>query len=270
VEHDGQKVYAVVALHGLEALKIAAKNGRSVGVVSNAIDEKGKQYFGESIHHLALRPNPALSDLGGMAKIAASADGATMEIPVYTMPSASTPATDRKGSNMTPAIAAQARTVFGLSADIPDDKLDDAVAQKAIELAQKIKDQDKRIIALSADDPTSLTPSNLAAHEFNSAALWDLAAKKGVPAGTVKALKDLFRTGEKPNRIALSASAENGHPLEFNVARILANATMPIGLEMPTGRDATFPVAFDATANRLTDARIDELAKKAGYMRKTA
>jgi hypothetical protein len=75
VERDADDVYAIVGLHGDDALKVAAKNGRSVGVAKrDARDAKGNEFPGEYLHHLALCPNSALPGLGGMARLAASAD----------------------------------------------------------------------------------------------------------------------------------------------------------------------------------------------------
>jgi hypothetical protein len=69
VERDGNDVYAVIGLHGDDALKVAAKNGRSVGVAKrDARDAKGNVFPGEYLHHLALCPNSALPGLGGMAR----------------------------------------------------------------------------------------------------------------------------------------------------------------------------------------------------------
>ncbi len=74
LERDADELYAVVGLHGDDSLKIAARNGRSIGVAAEAThDARGNTYEGEWLHHLAICPNEALP---GLERFAASADSA--------------------------------------------------------------------------------------------------------------------------------------------------------------------------------------------------
>lgn len=138
LEREGDNVYAVLALHGDEALKVAARNGRSIYIVRNAKDDAGHEYAGEALHHVALVPNPALRNLGGMVKIAASAGAPAVDVPVYELPTANNPAARRpklRSHKMKPELAQQVREKLGLGADVPDDQLDDACATKALALS---------------------------------------------------------------------------------------------------------------------------------------
>jgi len=91
---DDTGLFGVAQLIGDDSREAAAKLRRSLYVVNDARDARGKVHKGESIAHVALVANPALPNLGhpvpadslpngGLVRIAASADAAAVEVPVY-------------------------------------------------------------------------------------------------------------------------------------------------------------------------------------------
>ena len=257
LSRDGDDVNAVVALHGDEALKIAARNGRSIYIKKHALDAKGNVYGGEWLHHLALVPNPALPDLGGMVKIAASASTQQIEVPVFELPNNSgasapplTPAVRRKEMKMNAELATKARATLSLSADkVPDDKLDDAVAEKCLALsadnANLIKERDEakaattaalaekttaiaerdakanEVLSLSADsttkDPVAISLITRAFKTDREAVI----ASGVVSEAGMREIDNLYFSEGKPGRAALALSAGSTDPHYSRLCEIL-------------------------------------------------
>jgi hypothetical protein len=145
IYRDGSDVKALVALYGDDARTAAARNGRSIYVVNDARDAKGKKYDGETIAHIALVPNPALPDLGPTVKIAASADGPAIEAPIYE------PSVPKQESDMTPELARKLREKFSIGTDVPDAQLADKAAEKALALSADVDTEKGKVTALTAD-----------------------------------------------------------------------------------------------------------------------
>ena len=106
LERKGDDLFVTMALHGDDALATAAKNQRSIYIVENPVDSNGNVYPGEALHHVALTPDGNQPDLGGLLKIAASADGKEIEVPIYEL---TNPAEGRRKSDMTPENAQKRR-----------------------------------------------------------------------------------------------------------------------------------------------------------------
>jgi hypothetical protein len=278
VERKGDKLFGTLKVVGSGSMEKLLKNDVSVYLVDGSedlvTDAAGKKYSGYVLHHVALTPNSALPHLGPFQRIAASADGSARDVPVYDFAGLSTTAAPRrKGSRMTPEIATKARATLSLSADaVPDDKLDDAVAEKALalsaDLATRTTERDaalrerdaakadadakgREVLALSADDPANLTPANRAAAEMNADMLWDHDVKIGaLSVADAGKFKSLVRTKEgRMTRLALSASGENGHPLEYNLARLIGGLATPLrtGTARPGDVTPAERIALDAS-----------------------
>lgn len=218
VERDGNDIFAVVGLHGDESLKVAARNSRSVGVAKrDARDAKGNTFPGEYLHHLALCPNSALPNLGGTARIAASADRPACSVPVFTLAAA----TPQQESTMTKETAKKFRDTFKVAADVADDKLADIAAEKALALSADVqtltterdtakadaKAKDAQVIALSASDKEPDAHTMIHVNRAMQASR-EAAVKSGVISeGGVKELDAIFFANGKPNKLALSLSA---------------------------------------------------------------
>lgn len=218
LERDGNDVFAVIGLHGDESLKVAARNSRSVGVAKqNARDAKGNVFAGEVLHHLALCPNSALPNLGGTARIAASADRPACSVPVFTLAAA----TPQQESTMTKETAKKFRDTFKVAADVADDKLADIAAEKALALSADVqtltterdtakadaKAKDAQVIALSASDKEPDAHTMIHVNRAMQASR-EAAVKSGVISeGGVKELDAIFFANGKPNKLALSLSA---------------------------------------------------------------
>lgn len=273
VERDGDDVYAIVALHGDDALKLAARNGRSIYVVKDAIDASGKVHPGESLHHLALVPNPALPHLGGTLKIAASADGgAARDVPVFVLAAADTPPAPKpRRHKMKAELAQQVRAKFGFGADVPDDQIDDKAAEKALALSADVDtlttERDAKaqeVLALSAGDPGKLDPINLAAFGMNADMVWEDNIRKGaMTKSEVDQVKKILRdTNGRPTRLALSASSDNGWPLEINLARFMGSmvTSARIGTQRPSNVSVAEPLSLSADD---VQKQQDDVAKQA-------
>jgi hypothetical protein len=144
LELSGDDLYADLQLIGDDALKLAARNNVSLLTTADALDADGVKYP-EVVHHVALTPNEALSDLGGFIRIAASAGGsAAIEAPI-----------------LEPAAPLQEHPMFkpetlkNLRAKLklPDTTPEADVAEQAAALALKDPPADKtaEVTALSAD-----------------------------------------------------------------------------------------------------------------------
>lgn len=276
---EGEQLFATVALHGDEALKIAAKSSRSVGIKNNPRDAKGNVYAGEWLHHLALTPSPALPNLGGMMKIAAS-DEAMIDVPVYYLNKTNSPAPEgatvpptaqrRKGCKMTPEIAIKARTALSLSADVTDEKLDDAVAEKAIALSVSVQTltaerdalkterdaakseltEAKGKLALSADGK-QIDDITAAMFADNISARRELAIRSGaISEANAKVFdKIVMKSDGKPTMLALSACGDNRRPLGFEIWDALSQLSdnpIKTGNKIPRGAVPAEKLELDA------------------------
>lgn len=301
LERDGDNLYATVGFHGDEALSIAARNGRSIGVSRNALDAKGNKYD-EVLHHLAIVPNPALPDLGGMMKIAASADGAVIDVPVYELPKKTNPkaAPDRRSFRMSPENAEKARKALALGADVTDAQIDDAVALKAIALSADVATittarddfktkleaaiserdaakadadkQSKAVLALSADAPKRPDGVLLAMYADNVAAKRETAVKMGaITEADAKRFDSMLADGKgMPNTLALSACADSGRPFAFDFWDNITKLGTPLRAGTQLSPDSTpaqraIAASGDGTQDEtLTEARRKELLGSIG------
>jgi hypothetical protein len=231
LERNGDEIHAITALHGDDALKVAARNSRSIYIVKDAMDANGKIYKGESLHHLALVPNPALPDLGGTVKIAASAaDRPAIDVPLYVLAAAQEfPEMFEKD------FAKKLRESLGIGADVPDDKLAKTVADKALALSADVttitKDRDtlktdltakaQEVLTLSANDkePDALSLS-LITRTFKSDR--DRVIESGVVSEAgMKEIDSLLMPAGKPGKFALSLAAGSPDPVYCRLMDIL-------------------------------------------------
>lgn len=243
VERDGNDIYAVVGLHGDESLKVAARNSRSVGVAKrDARDAKGNTFPGEYLHHLALCPNSALPNLGGTARIAASADRPACSVPVFTLAAA----TPQQESTMTKETAKKFRDTFKVAADVADDKLADIAAEKALALSADVqtltterdtakadaKTKGDQVLALSASDrePDALSMS-LITESFGEKEAKVVASGVLSEAG-MKQIHSLYFINDKPTKQALALSAGSTKPA---YARLLDTLMANPGVKTDSG-----------------------------------
>jgi hypothetical protein len=289
VERNGDDVYAVVALHGDDALKLAAKNGRSIYVVNDAKDAKGNVHKGESLHHLALVPNPALPDLGDAVRIAASADRPAISVPVFTLAAATTPQEHVMDKN----IAKKFRETFKVAADVADDKLVDLAAEKALSLSAdvatltterddvktKLGAESQKVLALSANDkePDAMSLSLICD------ALADKETKV-IAAGVLseagmKQLHGMYYNGEKPVHAALALSAGSTKPhyarlLDIIIANPGIKTDNAIPRDVAARAEAEEAIRLSLSGDSSNVKKIDRqaelLAEQLGLNKKTA
>jgi hypothetical protein len=150
---SGDSLYADLQLIGDDALTLAARTDISLCAVSDALDGDGEKYD-ECLHHVALTPTPALTNLGGYVKIAASASPFA-DNPVFEPSSGSyTP----KGASMPfqfdQELGRKLREKLSLGADVPDEQVAVVAAEHvtaAIEVQGRAEQDRRQITALSAD-----------------------------------------------------------------------------------------------------------------------
>jgi hypothetical protein len=231
LEREGDDLFVTMALHGDDALATAAKNQRSIYIVENPVDSNGKVYPGEALHHVALTPDGNQPDLGGLMKIAASADK-TIEVPVYEL---SNPAAGRRKSDMTPENAQKARTLLGLSADVPDDQIGDKLVERALALSADV-------VALSATAPKKPDAANAKMYGENWRRMRNDIVSKGITSeAQIRVLEGIF--GDKNggmSALALSACG-TGDPTIFAVGEwLLSLDSTGIKLGAGTTREPDF------------------------------
>lgn len=296
----------IVGTKGQEKVKA---NDVSVYLVNGddklVVDAYGKKYKGRVLHHVALTPNPNQPHLAPFERIAASADGETRDVPVYTFgvalsgdTMACTPEelemikdhmSDEGEPDMAKTLKPETAVTamiahhkgkkskmalsVGLSADKPATLVSILPAVEVIKseretlrterdglktelAAEKTRagDAERKVLALSADDPSRLDPMNLAAFEINADTLRENAIKSGaISSADAMNFTKLFRDDKnKPTRLALSASGANSHPLEYNFWRTVQGLATPlkVGNEVPRGvTEAPIP-ALDATTGQ--------------------
>jgi hypothetical protein len=289
IERDGDDVYAIAGLTD-EGLKLAARNGRSIYVVKDAKDAKGNVYAGESLHHLALVPNPALPDLGGTVRIAASADRPAVTVPVYVL-AAATPSSEV--STMTKELAQQFRTKLGVAADVPDDKLPQIVFDKVVALSADVEkvtkerdtlktDRDAKaqeVLALSAGnkeyDPMTL---GIIADSFDTKRKAVIAAGVISEAG-MKAIDSLYFSDGKPTKAALALSAGSAKPHYARLLEIIEsnpgvkhNNDIPRDVKARTEAEESMRLSLsgDSTDPKKLDRQAELLREQLGLNKKTA
>lgn len=279
LERKGSSLYGTFKLVGEKAIEKTLKNDVSVGLVDGkdkiVNDAYGKTYNGWVLNHVSLTPNPNQPHLEGFQRIAASADGVTrdIDVPYYRLQTGATSATpsnpsadNRKGSRMSPELATKARQTLGLSADVTDDKIDNVVAEKAIALSADVlsittarddfknkletaiserdaakadaKKESEKVLALSGD---GLNPVNRAAFVMNSDMMWEHAIKQGaITSADVVSIKGVLRDKtNQPTHAAIAASGDNGFPLEYNLAQIIAKFGTPLRAGTQLSADST-------------------------------
>ena len=256
VAREGDSLFGTLQLIGDDAAKLAAKNDVSIYVTANSLDANGNQYE-EALEHVALTPNPALP-LQPFVKIAASADGPAVDVPVYVPPSAKPPT---RRILMTPELASQFRAKFGIAANVPDDQLPDVAAQKALALSADVttitgerdaakseaEAKGRKVLELSAgqSEPDSLSLS-LITKAFKNERDQVIAAGVISEAG-MQEIDKLFLPGGKPSRIALSLSADSMDPLYSRVCDIIRKFPgTAVQNKAPRGAIAAEPLRLSA------------------------
>lgn len=251
MERDEKGLYSIIGLHGDESLKIAAKNSRSIGISKQNIrDAAGHTYPGETLHHLALVANPSLSGLGGMVRIAASADTPARDVPVFELSASNQLAPKAtQGDRMKTEYAQQVRAKLGLGADVPDEQLADKVAERALALSADRDTLNAQVATLTTERDTARNESQQRATDLATAKqeVLSLSADKKEPdALSLTLITKSFRTERaqviesgviseagmqeldkllipngKPSNIALSLSAGSYEPLYSRVCEIV-------------------------------------------------
>ena len=241
-------IYADLALFGDEGLKAAATNSRSVYVVKDARDASGKKYPGETIAHVALVPNPALPDLGGFVKLAASASGPAFNVPVLTLATTSTGA-------IMPLSDAQreALKTLGAGEDVNESNAFDWALSRAAYAAQQqyeaelalsaINDANKaneaKVLELSAYAPTPRDPMVVSMAADNIAAKRELAIQAGLPEAGAKLIDKLVTdSAGQPNVLALSAAGEKNRPFAFELWDVISKV---MGMDPREDRNPAVP-----------------------------
>jgi hypothetical protein len=242
VARDGDDLYAVFALYGDGARKAAAVNSRSLYVVKDAIDAKGNVYPGETITHIALVPNPALPNLGGTLKIAASASGGpAREVRIFTLSAAA-----ERSPLMKPETIAKLRAKLNLAADVKDEDVAERAA--ALALADPPPDKGPEVVALSAKVKTLETERDAIKAEAETLKLSAASAppnpdgvtlamyqdviggkrESAVAAGTVSEARAkeidalLADASGRPTPLALSGCGSRKRPLAFELWDLLS------------------------------------------------
>jgi len=239
VAREGDDLYAVLALYGDDARRAAAVNSRSIYVVKDARDAKGNVYPGEAITHIALVPNPALPDLGGTMKIAASASGGpAREVRIFTLSAAA-----ERSTLMKPETIAKLRAKLNLAADVKDEDVAEKAA--ALALADPPPDKAAEVTALSAKVKTLETERDAAKSEAETLRLSAAGQKDPDPlslslinrafkvdserviesgvlsANGMKELQDLMLPGGRPTSFAMALSAGSPDPNWSRVCEII-------------------------------------------------
>lgn len=264
------------------------------------VDATGKRYKGRVLHHVALTPNPNQPHLEPFQRIAASADATdSRDVPVYLYVDSRLALT---GAPMcTPEETAAAKDhLASMGEDTSDVKPENAM-DKMIQHGKKMKmkhemlgkammlsadadpeaaiksilsDRDKlkadldaaekaKAVALSGD-PASLTPWNLSAFEMNAATLREACVASGkISEADAKAFDSIWRDkANKPTRIGLSATCDNGHPAELNFWRVVRGLSGTIRTASGTVRPGDTSVADPAIALDGATRREDVEANK--------
>lgn len=229
LSRDGDSLYADLQLIGDEALALAARNDVSLCAVADALDADGEKYS-ECLHHVAFTPDPALGNLGGYVKIAASASPFA-DNPVFELTAGTSP----KGAPMPfafdPELGRKLRDKLALDASVPDEQVAVVAAEHvaaAIDVSQKaqqdaqrvtaltaentrlkseLSSANEKVLALSADAPKPLDPRTLSLMRRTFKADREKAVTSGVISEAGMAAIDNLLGVNRPDGLALSLSA---------------------------------------------------------------
>lgn len=252
INRDGDDVYADIALHGDEALKIAARNGRSIYIKRHALDDKGNVYAGEWLHHLALVPNPALANLGGMVKIAASASGQpALDVPVYQFKTNALAASSQTMSGTT-SLAASSTGDIPMAQMLTADHLDriKKVAKKYDSDADKVTMDNGIDHAVDCAEKGAPGPSPMSADNLDAARKLTGVPTLSASDAPLKLLeKALVLAGEVKTKeqqvLSLSASAPK-RPDALTLGMYTDNVAAKRELAVKAGLDESSAKLFDA------------------------
>lgn len=295
VAREGDSLFGTLKVVGESAIEKVLKNDVSVGLASGTdeiiTDAFGKRYSGRVLQHVALTPNPNQPHLSPFVRIAASADGPAMSIPVFTLAAA----TPERRLLMKPETAKQFREKLGVAATVADDQLDEHAAQKALALsadvqkltgeleAQKkvaadaVKERDAKaseVLALSADAPKRPDGVTLAMYRENINAKREGAIANGLAESEAKLIDSLLvDASNQPTTLALSACGTDKTPLAFNIWSVIGKiAKSRNGVKIDDGieRDeAALALAAkdgkEPPAKPMAADRKKELLQMAGY-----
>lgn len=243
LKRQGNKLMAKLKIVGAAAQEKTLKNDVSVYLVDGSdqlvVDARGKQYKGRVLHHVALTPNPALPHLGKFERIAASAESVAPDVPVFTYGNPLS-APRARSHKMTPELVKQARQRLGLAAEIPDDEIEDKIAEKAIALSadlstltverdtarEEVKtvkaDHAAKALALSANDPTNASPLSLSLISRAMRTERDQVIASGaLSEAGMKEIDLLMIADGKPTGTALALSAGSTDPFYIRLCDIL-------------------------------------------------
>lgn len=225
VEQDGESLYGTLQLIGERALSAAARNDVSIATVADAVDADGEQY-GESLHHVSLTPDPALSHLKPYLKIAASAGGGPARKALILSAAYGSSPMDLK----------KIRAALKLADDVPDDKVLEQAAERLsappppdnsaevtalsakVQALETERDAAKaEALRLSASAPRQPDDLTVTMYGENIAAKREQAIAKGAVSATqAKVFDEIIADGNgRPTALALSACGASRRPLGF-------------------------------------------------------
>jgi hypothetical protein len=244
LSRSGDSLYADLQFIGDDALALAARNDVSLSAVADVMDADGDKN-GEALDHVALTPIPALTNLGGYVKIAASASPFA-DHPVFELSAFAGQA--RQGDPMPfafdPELGTKLRSKLNLDASVPDEQVAVVAAEhvaaaidvsaRASQDAQRVTAlstevgtlkrelaaANEKVLALSADAPKELDPRTLTLMRRTFKADREKAVASGVisEAG-MKAIDDLLGVNRNDG-LALSLSAGDGDEADMVYSRL--------------------------------------------------
>jgi hypothetical protein len=157
---EGDALLVDLQLIGDAALDLAARNDVSLCAVEGALDGDGERYA-ECLHHVALTPNPQLTNLGGFVKIAA-AGAPPVDVPLFER--AAAPARTRCPFDVPPSddslpghapgaryqmvsveTVGKLRNLLALGADVPDERVVELAAEYAAGQAPLLLAREKAV-----------------------------------------------------------------------------------------------------------------------------
>jgi hypothetical protein len=214
-KNDGGGLELMCQMIGDDAILAAARNGASICTVADASDDKGNRYD-ELIDHLAVVPDPQLSNLQDFKPALAASRGATASAVVLSLAASE----ESKPMDLTPL-----RNAIGADPKLPDaDVLSQAIAKltegkTALELSRtkateadafktRAEQAEAKLLELSKGepDPTTLEDRRITAEEV----LCGLVERGQCTDGMAKIVRENFIGAEKQPSLMLSRGARSG------------------------------------------------------------
>lgn len=227
---QGDSLYADLQLIGDEALALAARNDVSLCAVGDALDADGERYS-ECLDHVALTPNPALTNLGGYVKIAASAGGSPVDAPIYSPAAA---LFTRSKTMLTPEQMQKLRQKLSLDASVPDEQVMDVASEHvlaAIDVQQQARQDAAKVTALSTE-VTNLKRDLAAANE--KVTMLSADAPKELDPRTLSLMRRTFKT-DREKAVSSGVISEAGMTAIDNLLGV--NQPNGLALSLSAGGD---------------------------------